>query len=345
MEKVLSILANELTVYYEVYIFSITSHGGKLFFPLNDKIKVFHLGLSNMRIRKQMIHGSLAIRALVKEEKIECILFMGHYCGFLGSIASLGMHIEKIFCDHGALINQIDDKKATFMRWLAYTLSDITVTLTTQSIEDYIRIFRIKKGKLRCIYNPMVFEQKTSTYNSQSKKLVTAGRLSEEKGFDLLVEVARILREKNSDWKWDIWGDGPAMELIADKIREYHLNDFVFLNGRTHNMDDKYKEYAMYVLPSYREGLPMCLLEAQANQLPIVSFDIHTGPREIVSNNINGFLIKPYDVEKMAEKIDELLRSPSKRVEFSLNSQLNMERFDKNAIIKQWIKLIETPKM
>lgn len=341
VEKVLSILANELSAYYEVYIFSITSHGGELFFPFNDDIRIFHLGLPNMRIRQQMIHGSLPIRELIKQEKIECILFMGHYSGFLGGVASLGAQCKKIFCDHGALINQIDDKKATFMRRFAYMVSDVTIALTMQSVDDYIKIFKAKKEKLRCIYNPIEFEQKTGAYNKESKKLVTAGRLSEEKGFDLLVEVACILREKNSDWKWDIWGDGSMMEMIAEKIQEYHLNDYIFLKGKTSNMEDKYKEYAMYVLPSYREGLPMCLLEAQANQLPIVSFDIYTGPREIVSDNKNGFLIEPYDIEKMAERIDELLSSPSKREEFSLNSQVNIGKFDKQSIIKQWIEVIE----
>ena len=57
------------------------------------------------------------------------------------------------------------------------------------------------------------------------------------------------------------------------------------------------------VLPSYREGLPLVLLEAAACGLPMISFDIATGPNEIIRDKINGSLIPPYDCEKMADEI------------------------------------------
>ena len=97
----------------------------------------------------------------------------------------------------------------------------------------------------------------------------------------------------------------------------------------------------MYVLPSYREGLPLVLLEAKANKLPIVSFDVVTGPREIVRDNVDGFLIPCYNKKLMAKKIIELIEKKELRLKFSNNSQENINKFSKQEIMKKWIDLIE----
>ena len=97
----------------------------------------------------------------------------------------------------------------------------------------------------------------------------------------------------------------------------------------------------MYVLTSYREGLPLVLIEAKANALPLVSFDVISGPREIISHGEDGILIPPYDTEKMAEEIYELLEKPEKRLRLSENSQNNLDLFSKETILSQWKALIQ----
>ena len=106
-------------------------------------------------------------------------------------------------------------------------------------------------------------------------------------------------------------------------------------------MLEKYKEYGMCVLTSYREGLPLVLLEAKINKLPIISFDIDTGPREIIKDGVNGFLIEPYDTRLMAIKINELLMNEKKRKSFSQNSVLGIEKFRLKEIILKWETLID----
>lgn len=105
---------------------------------------------------------------------------------------------------------------------------------------------------------------------------------------------------------------------------------------------EKYKEYSMYVLSSYREGLPLVLLEAKANRLPIVSFDIMTGPREIVRDGIDGILVPLYDLEKMGNAICSLIENEDLRSSMSLKSQENIYKFSKTAILKQWCDLIDS---
>ena len=85
----------------------------------------------------------------------------------------------------------------------------------------------------------------------------------------------------------------------------------------------------------------MVLLEAKANGLPLVSFDIETGPDEIIRDGVNGFLIPPYDTEIMAERICQLIENNDLRKRFSDNAKLDLEKFSSDRIIEQWNDLIK----
>ena len=82
------------------------------------------------------------------------------------------------------------------------------------------------------------------------------------------------------------------------------------------------------------------LLEAKVNKLPIISFDIETGPNEIVENNINGFLVKKYNTEEYAKKLNKLLNDEDLRQNFSDNAYCNIEKFKEEKILKEWENLI-----
>ena len=93
-------------------------------------------------------------------------------------------------------------------------------------------------------------------------------------------------------------------------------------------------------MTSYVEGLPLVLLEAKANHLPIVSFDIISGPSDIIENDDDGYLIPAFDTGLMAEKIAYLLTNKSERIRLSAASAHRMDRFDKKNILNQWRELI-----
>ena len=97
----------------------------------------------------------------------------------------------------------------------------------------------------------------------------------------------------------------------------------------------------MFVLTSRFEGLGIVLLEAKANNLPVISFNCDCGPSEIVKNNVNGYLINCFNVKKMSEKIYELLTNKKNCIEFSNNSKLDMDKFEPNLIVNEWDTLIK----
>lgn len=343
-ERVTVNMANELIKYYDIYIISILNKNGKNAYELNSQIKVSYLFQNKTyRLRSLLIKIRKKLISQLKGNNIQKVLCIGNYTGMLVPINLLGTRIHTVFCDHSSVANQLKNRKIILFKYMASKLSKFTVVLTDKSLDDYRKIFKTPRKKLIRIYNWIDDDalKKAAEYKTESNNIITVGRISPEKGFDMLVEVAKELRELNDNWQWDIYGYGEDFNKIQAKIKEYDLASNVFMKGNSNCIYDLYKEYSIYVLTSYREGLPMVLLEAKANKLPIVSFDIETGPNEIIKNNENGFLIKPYDIKEMAKKIDTLLRDKNKRCDFSKKSQIDIEKFNKKTIINEWINFIK----
>ncbi|WP_461811212.1 glycosyltransferase, partial [Faecalimonas sp.] len=138
-----------------------------------------------------------------------------------------------------------------------------------------------------------------------------------------------------------IYGNGDIFPEIEEQIKEEKLDNQLILKGEVSDVSLIYGQAAMFVLTSYREGLPLVLLEAKANHLPCISFDIISGPKEIIRDGIDGFLIQPYEKEKMVEAIEKLINDTSLRKKMSENAEDNLSKFSEEEIMKQWKQLIE----
>lgn len=178
------------------------------------------------------------------------------------------------------------------------------------------------------------------------KRIVTVGRADPVKGYEMLIQIAQIVQPFLKGWEWHIWGDfsGEYGLEIMKKSREKGLDNFVFFKGTAENMYEKYKEYSLYVMTSLYEGLPMVLLEAKANKLPIISFDCLTGPSEIIRDSIDGELIPVGDIENMAKSIILLANNPDKLNQYSDKTSDNLEKFSLESISRQWEKLLHSLK-
>lgn len=239
-------------------------------------------------------------------------------------------------------MNQWHQKDITAIRFWSACVAHKVVVLTEKTRRDYIEKFHLKENKVECIYNWISEEigEAKKSYDCSSKKILTVGRLGKEKGYDLLVEVAKKILPTHQDWQWHVYGSGEMRQMLEEKIEEYRLEDQLILKGNVDHAYRYYSDYAFLVLPSYREGLPLVLLEALELGLPMVSFDIETGPNEIIEDGKNGYLIPPYDLEQMGQRMTELMEDVSRRKAFS-TYEGNKDKFSKNTILKQWIRLIE----
>lgn len=215
VEKVSSQLSAELANKYEVYLISLVQSNVNI--PYNISSKVHFINIlthkdynEQLRVRQIILATRKKMRKILKKEKIDILFSMGTNCGLIAGINCLGLKTKVVFCDHGALINQLDDNKITLFRFISCILSKKIVVLTDRTLNDYIKKFKIRKKKITRIYNAIdnnVFQYVNGEYNIESNKIISVGRIGKEKGFDMLVEVAKELKNLNKNWQWDIYGD------------------------------------------------------------------------------------------------------------------------------------------
>ncbi len=342
VEQVTVSLANALVDYYDVCIVSLCLKND-LTYVLDDRVQFFSFCAEEKKLRYMRSTLVKPLEKFLKENDVSVAIAQGTYVGFIMSALRLRSKTKLIFCDHGALMNQWNDKSTVAVRLISSILCQYVVTLTKRSLDDYQKKFHIPSSKIRCIYNWANLDCfLPSAYNQDTKKIISAGRFGKEKGFDQLIKAFALVAQKHPDWTLTIYGDGEMMPAVKDLVTEYHLESQVQLPGMCTDLEKRYQEYAMYVLPSYREGLPLVLLEAKANRLPIVSFDIMTGPREIVRDKVDGLLVPPKDISALADAMNYLIEHSEVRKEMSDHSQENLDLFSKEKILAEWKCLIDS---
>jgi glycosyltransferase involved in cell wall biosynthesis len=234
------------------------------------------------------------------------------------------------------------EQSSLYRKWiLKYSVrcADYMVTINEENKKCYQQ-FLGRTKRIQTIYNP-VEEVACNTIDSKEKWLISVGRLVPIKGIDYLAKVAVSVLRKNKDWKWLVIGDGEERTRLEKVISKYHLQDQLILKGRVDNVGEYLQKAQIFVLTSRSEGLPMCLLEAKMCGLPSVSFDIQTGPREIIKDGVNGYLVKPYDCVEMVNKISTLIQSEELRKDFAKNTKQDLEKFQMKQIIERWNGVLE----
>ncbi|KAA8824949.1 glycosyltransferase family 4 protein [Bifidobacterium reuteri] len=223
-------------------------------------------------------------------------------------------------------------------KWAAHSANAI-VTLTNADRQLYRNHLNVR-CPIIVIPNPMHLPEPAPAYDPKSTTIISSGRLTYQKGFDMLVDAAATVLPKHPDWQWLILGEGEDRPMLEEEIAKAGIGNQLVLKGRVADMDAYYRKAAFFVLSSRFEGLPMVLLEAKAYQLPIVSFDCLTGPAEIVQNQVNGLLVKDGDIPALASAVESLIQDSAKRERFSSHTLDDASRFDMASIIGQWKTLL-----
>ena len=163
-----------------------------------------------------------------------------------------------------------------------------------------------------------------------------------EKGMEYLAEVATKVLTEHPDWKWYVLGDGEERRYLERVIAEKHLEEQMILTGLVSNVGDYLKKSKLFVLTSKSEGLGMCLLEAKAYNLPCISFDVPTGPGEVIEEGISGFLIEPCDCEAMVAQIGALIKDEERLMQLAEHAKGNIEKFQMKNIMEKWNRVLES---
>jgi glycosyltransferase involved in cell wall biosynthesis len=361
MERVMSIKANFLAdlTDYEIYIVT-TDHrlNQELSYPLNPRIKVIHLDLDfEAHFKSTLISKTIShhrklwsykkqLKAIIDENQIDiCISLCGKEIDFFGNLNVNCIRVGEI---HFSINNrsQFLSARKRGLLWKAlgalrtYQLIQSAKKLDTFVVltkEDEKQWLMYSKNVLR-IPNPAVFNP-LSTSKLNNKNVIAVGRLSPQKGYDMLIDAWSKVCQIYPDWKLEIYGDGELKDVLSKKISDSWMDNCVKLCGVVSDIQDKYLESSIFVLSSLYEGLPMAMIEAMTCGLPIVAFDCEYGPRELVTNEYNGFLVEPQDVNSLADKIIQLIDNADLRTTFGGNSIQKSKELAVDKIMNEWIAL------
>lgn len=342
---------------HDVYIITDSQNGRQPVFPLSTKVK--HIDL-DVNFDKQYHHG-LLVRAyyyfslmhlykkrlgkLLDEIKADVVITtLGRDLDFLtklkdGSQKVGESHIAKQYTRNFHLM----EARGFFYKQIAkywrrkqekaVKKLDAFVVLTQYDAESW------KKIKVaNIIPNSLPFYTAESS-SLDKKQIITVGRLSEQKGFDLLVSAWSYITKKHPDWEIHLYGEGELENELKKSITQNGIEDSFIIHKPVKNIKEKYLESSIYVMSSRFEGFGMVLIEAMACGVPCISFDCPHGPSYIIKDGEDGILVENGNVERLAEAISTLITDTDKRVAMGKAAKQNVLRYSQENIMKQWESL------
>lgn len=341
--RVTSVLANRLAEEpdFEIVTLGYFNPHKPNIYKLSPKIHEEYFLKSYERMTKVMLKGGeRKLRKYLCSNEIDVLIACGALFFPIATRACSKIRTKCICWEHSNPEGNNDHKGQNIARKYGIKRADMNVVLTQKALQ----VYKEKYNALNTvqIYNPIDQEvlRHSKGYNSDSKKIVSVGRLTYQKNFETAVEVAEDVLLRHPDWEWDVFGQGEELDKLVVMTKEKGIDKQMHFKGQVSDLYDRYSDYAIMVMTSRYEGFAMTLLEGMGNGIPLVSFDIPTGPSEIITDNKNGFLIEAFDKQTMAKKINRMIEEKILREKMSLENKNLMSMFDEEVIIKEWIEVL-----
>lgn len=169
--------------------------------------------------------------------------------------------------------------------------------------------------------------------------IIAVGRLTYQKGFDLLLR-AFAANADIANWRLTIVGEGHDRRVLQDQARALAIDHLVDFVGIIDDVMPLLKKSDIFVLSSRFEGFPNALLEAMQCGLPVVAFDCPSGPAEIVRDGVNGLLVQRENVQGLSDAMRNLMEDPTLRARLAARASLFEPRFSPEFIFERWENLI-----
>lgn len=178
--------------------------------------------------------------------------------------------------------------------------------------------------------------------DSSSKRVIAVGRHNPQKGFDYLINSWSIIIKEHPDWRLSIVGGGELLDKHRALAKELNIDNSIDFYQPTSDVESLYLSGSIYAMSSRFEGLPMVLIEAMSCGLPCVSYACLCGPRDVIDDGIDGYIVdKVGDVQSLAEKLIKLMSDDELRQEMSINAKRKSEEFTLDKIMIQWSELFD----
>lgn len=354
MERVLANKANWLVRKgYEISILTTDQKGRSSFFEFDPRIRFYDLGINyeennGKSFLNKLIHYPFkqwrhkkALKKLLPELKADVVVSM--FCNDASILPKIKDGSRKVLEIHFSRF-----KRQQYGRKGIWKIADELRSrndLKVVSRFDRFVVLTEEDGgywgdldNIQVIPNARTFVLDRPA-ELKEKRVIAVGRYCYQKGLDRLIDAWNIICQSVDDWKLHLVGDGEDRTVLQTQIDRLGLSDKVVLGRAETDMKSVYANSSILALSSRYEGLAMVLLEAQAAGLPIVSFECKCGPKDVITDGGDGYLVEEGNVAQLAEKLLELINDEELRRRMGAEAYRNSERFSEERVMAQWVEL------
>jgi glycosyltransferase involved in cell wall biosynthesis len=360
VERVVAVKANYFSMQlgYDVTIIVTEGKGNDSFFPISSQVNIINYKLDFEELWRLPFWKKVIVY-LIKQQKFKKLLksdlmrirpdytisTLRREINFLTEINDGSCKIGELHVNR-ANYRTFDGRNSNVVkRIFAYFWSksllnklrrlDRMVVLTDCARRDWLELNNVVK-----IPDAIPFKIDSKS-ELNSKRIISIGRYAYDKGNDLLLRAWSIIEKEFADWTLDIYGNGDK-EPYQDLIRELGIdNDRCHLYGPIHDVKKEYLSSSIFLLPSRFEGFGLVIIESMACGVPVVSFDCENGPRSIITDGENGYLVPPFDINAYAEKVMYLMRNEELRKRLGSNALKSASQYDIDKVGFQWEQLFD----
>jgi len=330
--------------------------------PLFDKLKSADIQIFKRKCLKRPICPTCDIEAyfklkrLFKEWRPDILHLNSSKAGILGSLAARNLPIKIIYTVHGTVFQPpFSSFMSKFFLWLekwTAKYKDKIICVSEHDRELWLQNRAAPAEKLVTIHNGINLDidflpkdearqELLNGYNPDFKNYQIVGFIGyfyPDKNLATLVKAANLIlnspKLKEKKILFAIIGSGPQEESLKSEVKSLKLDNKVLFLGALPQAHKYLKAFDVFAMPSVKEGLPYAILQSMAAETPIVASDVGGIP-EMITDNFNGFLIRPHDSETLAEKILQILENPDLAQRFTEASQERIKEFSLDKMIEQ----------
>jgi GalNAc-alpha-(1->4)-GalNAc-alpha-(1->3)-diNAcBac-PP-undecaprenol alpha-1,4-N-acetyl-D-galactosaminyltransferase len=345
-QRVMSILANYWATHdWEVTLITLSDSSRPSFYHLEPQIKLVQLGIIGdapnlLAILRTGWRRMSRLRTAIVASQPDVVISFLNTVNVLTLMATWNLHIPVIVSEHSYPTFPDVNRYWQGLMKVTYRRADLVTLLT----ESALTFYPAEKGYRSIVIPNPVMPPVAEIVTSQlvlNPTLIAIGRLHCVKGFDLAIAAFAKLRDKHPDWHLTILGEGPNRSALEELRSQLQLTDCVHFLGQVQNVNAYLRQADIFLLSSRFEGFPMALCEAMSCGLPVVATDCLSGPREIITDGVDGILVAMEDVDALADGMDLLMSDPGKRKELAQAAPQILNKFGLEQVMKMWAEAID----
>ena len=295
-------------------------------------------------LEKGHMHGFLAryrtLRQIWKKERPDVILSFIGYNNIFALLTGSGLGIPTAVSVRSNPSREYASQKLRIPAFALFRRAAGVILQTSDAKEFFPEAIQKKAVILPNALNPDFVRP---VYDGERTcEVVSVGRLDDNKNQAMLLRAFAGTRACHPEYVLRIYGDGPARKQLEALTRELGIADAVYFEGVISNVRTRIEKSRIYVLSSKEEGMPNALLEAMSAGLACIATDCPCGgPKELLTDGVNGFLVPVDDAETMSDRLLQLMDDPELARQMGQEASKVQETYNLETVNRKWEEYLQ----